>query len=369
MTGQPRPIEALARRIIAAQGPISLAALMRLANAGLPESYYQAQQPFGSGGDFVTAPEISQMFGELLALAVADQWQRLGTPIAADVAELGPGRGLLMADALRIWQRAAPGFYGGIAVTMIEASPALAQAQAARLKGHSHCVTWQKDLPARQAPLFLLANEFFDALPVQQFLRTADGWRERLIAWDEARGFHDALGPLVTADRMPAGDVWEHSPESLAWAERIGARLATHGGLALIVDYENRPGQSSLRGIARHRRAAPLEGLGQVDLSAGVDFQALAAAASGAGAMAYGPVGQGAYLKALGIEARHAQLATRASLAQKRELDTALYRLTDANAMGESFRVLALTGPDDPAPAGFDAQRFDSTNGWHPSVG
>ncbi len=353
MTGAPHLIEALARRIIAAQGAISLAALMRLANAGLPESYYQSQQPFGGGGDFVTAPEISQMFGELLGLAVADQWQRMGGPRAADVVELGPGRGLLMADALRIWQRNAPDFYDGIEVTMIEASPALAQTQAERLKGHSHCVTWQKDLPDREVPLFLLANEFFDALPVQQFLRVGGGWRERLINWNATRGFHDALGPLFTASVAPDGDVWEHSPDSLDWAGRIGARLASHGGLALVIDYDNRPGESSLRGIARHRRAAPLEGLGQVDLSAGVDFAALATVATAAGAKAYGPVGQGAYLQALGIEARHAQLVARANLAQKRELDTALYRLTAPDAMGESFRVLALTGPDDPAPAGF----------------
>ncbi|MCA8929919.1 MAG: SAM-dependent methyltransferase [Alphaproteobacteria bacterium] len=349
------PVEALARRVIEAQGPISLAALMRLANAGLPESYYQSQQPFGSGGDFVTAPEISQMFGELLALAIADQWQRMGAPLPVDVVELGPGRGVLMADALRTWQRAAPGFYAGLRVTMIEASPALSQAQAERLKGHGHRVAWQPDLPARAAPLFLLANEFFDALPIQQFLRVEDGWRERLIAWDDARGFHDALGPLVAAEGLPEGEVWEHSPDSLDWAARIGERLALQGGLALIVDYDNRPGQTSLRGISRHRRAAPLEGLGQVDLSAGVDFAALAAAAVAAGAKAHGPVGQGAYLRALGIEARHAGLVARATPAQKRELDTALYRLTDAAAMGESFRVLALTGPDDPVPAGFEA--------------
>ena len=355
MSGAAHPIEALARRIIEAQGPISLAALMRLANAGLPESYYQSQQPFGSGGDFVTAPEISQMFGELLALAVADQWQRMGAPLPADVTELGPGRGLLMADALRIWQRTTPALYGGIDVTMIEASPALAQAQAERLKGHGHCLAWQKDLPDRAAPMYLIANEFFDALPVQQFLRAEGGWRERLINWDAARGFHDALGPLFTPETAPDGDLWEHSAETLDWAERIGARLAAHGGLALIIDYENRPGQSSLRGIARHRRAAPLEGLGQVDLSAGVDFGALAGAAAEAGATAYGPVGQGTYLRALGIEARHAQLVARANLAQKRELDTALHRLTDPAAMGESFRVLALTGPNDPAPAGFEA--------------
>ena len=347
------PVEDLARRIIAAQGPISLAALMRLANTALPDSYYQSQQPFGGDGDFVTAPEISQMFGELLAIAAANHWLKMGGPQPVDVAELGPGRGLLMADALRIWQRAAPDFYEKLAVAMIEASPALAKLQAERLPSHSNRVTWQNDLPDRPAPLFLLANEFFDALPIQQFLRTEDGWCERLINWDEARGFHDALGPVIGAQLDQIGDVWEQSPETLDWAVRIGERLAIHGGMALIIDYASRPGETSLRGIRRHQRAAPLEGLGTTDLSAGVDFAALARAAESVGAKAYGPIGQGAYLLELGIEPRHAQLVAGANPAQKRELDTALHRLTDPADMGESFQVLALTGPDDPPPPGF----------------
>ena len=313
MSDPASPVEALARRIIEAQGPISLAALMRLANAGLPESYYQAQQPFGGAGDFVTAPEISQMFGELLGLALADHWHNIGEPQAVDVTELGPGRGLLMADVLRIWQRSAPSLYRHGAVTMIEASPALAQAQAERLARHTHSVSWARDLPPGSAPILLLANEFFDGLPIQQFLRVDGGWRERLVNWDADRGFHDALGPVVTAAVEPEGDVWEQSPDSLDWASRIGKRLAERGGLALIVDYASRPGESSLRGISRHRRAEPLQGLGQIDLSAGVDFAALAGAAEAAGAKTYGPLGQGAYLRSLGIEARHAQLVGKAS--------------------------------------------------------
>ena len=353
MSGAKNPVEALARRIIAAQGPISLAAVMRLANTALPDSYYQANQPFGPSGDFVTAPEISQMFGELLALALADHWQQIGAPLPAHVVELGPGRGLLMADALRIWRQAVPDFYRCISITMVEASPALARAQAERLGAEATRIAWQADLPESDGPLFLLANEFFDALPIQQFLRTEDGWRERLVNWDEARGFHDALGPVVAAIREPEGDVWEQSTEALVWAERIGARLAGHGGLALVIDYANRPGETSLRGIRRHQKSAPLEALGATDLSAGVDFAAIAGAAEAAGAKAHGPIGQGMFLQALGIEARHAQLSARANAAQKRELDSALHQLTDASAMGDSFQVLALTGRNDPFPAIF----------------
>jgi NADH dehydrogenase [ubiquinone] 1 alpha subcomplex assembly factor 7 len=356
MSEQENPIEALARRIIAAQGPISLAALMRLANTALPDSYYQANQPFGPAGDFVTAPEISQMFGELLALALADHWQQLGAPLPAEVVELGPGRGLLMADALRIWRQALPDFYRRIDVTMVEASSALARAQAERLGAEAARIAWSDDLPEGDAPLFLLANEFFDALPIQQFIRAEDGWRERLVNWDAARGFHDALGPVVVATGLPQGDVWEQSVEAQHWAARVGARLASCGGLALVIDYASRPGETSLRGVRRHHKAPPLEGLGATDLSAGVDFAAIARAAEKAGAKAYGPIGQGAFLRALGIEARHAQLSARATVVQKRELDSALYQLVDASAMGESFQVLALTGPNDPFPAIFQSR-------------
>ena len=157
---------------------------------------------------------------------------------------------------------------------------------------------------------------------------------------------------VPTAD-SPAGDVFEHSADSLEWAGDISAWLAQHGGLAIVVDYASQPGKTSFRGIRRHRKAPPLEGLGEIDLSAGVDFKALAQCAETAGARAYGPLAQGLVLRALGIEARHGQLAARANPTQKRELDAALHRLCDPAAMGESFQVLALAGPRDPEPAGF----------------
>jgi len=292
----------------------------------------------------------------MLALALADQWQRMGAPASVDLVELGPGRGALMADVLRIWQRAAPSLLAAARVTLVEASERLRAEQKRALAAHADRLAWSDRLPGNGRPLFLIANEFFDALPVRQFVRTAEGWRERLVNWSEARGFHQVLGPVTRAMEEPEGDLWEHSAESMDWASRIGERLAADGGLALIVDYANRPGESSFRGIARHGKADPLVDLGAVDLSAGVDFPALTSEAGGQGAIAYGPVGQGSYLRALGIQTRHAQLAARATPGQRRELDAALERLTDAQAMGEEFRVLALTGPDNPPPAGFAAQ-------------
>lgn len=351
------PVADLARRIIDAQGPISIAALMRLANTALPDSYYQAQQPFGGQGDFITGPEISQMFGEMLALALADQWRRMGSPAAVDVVELGPGRGVLMADLLRTWRQAAPGLLEAASITMVEASERLQAVQRKTLQAHADRITWTNALPKKwsnsKRPLLLAANEFFDALPVQQFVRAADGWRERLVNWDDERGFHDVLGPQVSAEHEPEGGLWEYSPEGQEWMARIAQRLAKGGGMALIIDYASMPGETSLRGIARHRKVSPLEGLGTVDLSAGVDFALLARESQTQGAVAHGPVGQGPYLRRLGIEARHGQLASKASKAQRRELDAALARLIDADGMGEDFFVLAATGPKDPPPAAF----------------
>ncbi len=347
----------LARRIIDAQGPISIAALMRLANTALPDSYYQSKEPFGGQGDFITTPEISQMFGEMLAVAVANQWQRMGSPAAVDVIELGPGRGVLMADMLRTWRQAAHGLLTAASITMVEASERLQGVQQRTLQAHADRITWtdtwQDGWTASKRPILLVANEFFDALPVQQFVHTSGGWRERLVNWDEDLGFHDVLGPLVNVENEPEGGLWEFSPEGQEWIARIATRLAAASGMALIIDYAGNSGETSLRGIARQRKASPLEGLGNVDLSAGVDFALLAREAKSQGGVAYGPVGQGRYLRRLGIEARHGQLAGKASKAQRRELDAALGRLIDADGMGQDFWVFAATGPDDPAPAAF----------------
>ncbi len=358
MSAAPTSVEALARRIIEAQGPISIATLMRLANTALPESYYQSQEPFGSRGDFITAPEISQMFGEMLALALADQWRRMGAPAAVDMVELGPGRGVLMADMLRTWSQAAPDLLAAASITLVEVSEQLCAVQRRTLATHAERIAWADALPAGDKPLLLVANEFFDALPVQQFILTADGWRERLVNWSAERGFHDALGPVVTAEWEPEGGLWEYSAEGQEWMARIAGRLAAGGGMALIIDYAARPGETSLRGIRRHRKASPLESLGAVDLSAGVDFALLAREAANQGAACHGPVGQGRYLRRLGIEARRGQLAAKAGRNQRRELDAALARLIDADGMGEDFRVLAAVGPADPHPVAFPQDAF-----------
>ena len=332
---------------------------MALALSHPVHGYYRAREPFGVDGDFVTAPEISQMFGELVGVWAADWWQRAGAPDDVLLAELGPGRGTLMADALRAAQ-ALPAFAGALQVHLVETSPRLRQAQAARL---GHGVRWHNDLgtlPA--APMVLIANEFFDALPVRQFVRTDRGWCERCIVADE-----DTLRFAVTPDPVapalfPAaygnaslGAIAELAPARDAVAAAIATRITEHGGVALIIDYgyRIRSAGDTLQAVRAHRYCDPLAEPGMADLTAHVDFTALAESAQRAGARVHGPTDQGAFLRALGIEARAARLKHKADPAQAAGIDRALARLTASGEMGELFKVLAIGSPLGPIPAGF----------------
>ncbi len=336
---------------IAIQGPIPVAHFMAAAN----RHYYATRDPLGAAGDFTTAPEISQMFGELIGLWLADLWHRAGRP-AAHYVELGPGRGTLAADALRAMRGA------GLepAAHFVETSPVLRTAQ---LERHPHATFHDglDTLPAG-APLLVVANEFFDALPVRQLLRTAEGWRERHVAWSPplfvpvARGprLDDILpGPLRDA---PVGGIIETSPASAAIARQLAARIASQGGAALIVDYgyEGPAIGDTLQAVRGHTYANPFEEPGERDLTAHVDFATLAEAAGAEGARAFGPVDQGTLLKVLGITARAQRLAT-ASPGRADELSAALERLTAPDQMGTLFKALAMTALEWPQPVGFAA--------------
>ena len=322
------PLEDELRRRIAAEGPITVADYMEAANA----HYYATRDPLGAAGDFVTAPEISQMFGELVGAWLADLWDRAGRPRAHYV-ELGPGRGTLAADALRTMRAA------GLAPTVhfVETSPVLRAAQAARCPDAS----WHDDLASlpNDAPLLVVANEFFDALPIRQY--DAMG-RELRVRANDAGFFRD-------------GEVErEDSPASLEFARTLARRLDTQGGAALIVDYgHNRPGYGdTLQAVSDHAYADPWTAPGTRDLTAHVDFSALARVAREEGARVHGPVGQGAWLETLGIGLRTAAL-TRAAPARAAEFEAARARLTAPGQMGRLFRALAFTAPDWPSPAGF----------------
>ena len=332
--------------------------------------YYMHGDPFGApgqqGGDFVTAPEISQMFGELIGVWCADTWMRLGRPAPCQLVELGPGRGTLMADALRA-TRQVPGFHDALAVTLVEISPALRERQREALGNHQ--AAWLDNVgQIPEAPLLLIANEFFDALPVRQFEQTGEGWAERVVVLDganEKKGgrLAFALAAPSPANRLlvpaalreaPAGSLVEVCPAALNIAAFLGHRLARQPGAALIIDYgpERSTAGPTLQALRRHRRHEVLEDPGTADLTAHVDFASLAQAATSAGCAAHGPVGQGAFLEALGIELRAAQLAQSAPGAAA-ALAAARRRLTDSDQMGSLFKALTLTPRGLAPPAGF----------------
>jgi SAM-dependent MidA family methyltransferase len=341
---QPASIAARLARLIDTTGPIPVSTWMAEANA----HYYATRDPLGAGGDFTTAPEISQMFGELLGLWLADLWQRAGRPERVLYAELGPGRGTLAADALRAMRAA------GLVpeVHFVETSPALRAAQAERVPG-AH---WHDDLATlpEDAPLLVVANEFFDALPVRQLVATRRGWHERLVAHADG-AFVPVPGPLIPAPLAPAetGTIVETSPASVSIARALAQRLAAQGGGALIVDYGHVRGGSgdTLQAVSGHAFADPWEEPGNRDLTAHVDFEALARAAAGAGVRVAAAT-QGEWLRAMGIDLRAESLA-RAAPEQAEAIAAARDRLVSPEQMGSLFKALALTAPDWPEPAGF----------------
>ncbi len=358
--------ELIAARI-ARLGAITVADYMAEAVAHPDHGYYMSGDPFGARGDFVTAPEISQMFGELIGLWCADTWQRMGVPEPVLLVELGPGRGTLMADALRA-ARVAPGFGAALRLHFVEISPALRARQGQTLAQSAGAArpTWHESLDqVPDGPLLLVANEFFDALPIRQFEKRAEGWCERLVTLaPDGETFAFALAPpgpqaaalLPAALRAAApGAVAEVSAPATGIAGEIGRRLATRGGAALIIDYghaEPRTG-ATLQAVRRHAAHPVLEDPGAADLTAHVDFSTLARAAAAAGARAHGPLPQGRFLEALGIGARARALGESATPDQAREIASALRRLTHPREMGELFKVLALAHPDLGPPAGF----------------
>lgn len=347
-------------RSIAAGGPISLPHYIAQVNG----HYYATRDPLGAAGDFITAPEISQMFGELIGLALADAWMRSAAPTRAPAyVELGPGRGTLAADALRAMERArlTP------PVHLVETSPALRERQrlaVPQARFHDSI----DDLPD-DMPLLVVGNEFFDALPIRQSVKTAEGWREMMVglAAAEPDGTGRLLAPVAgqrptdawVPDALrdaPEGAIHEQSPASAAIMMGLARRIAKQGGIALFVDYgyEGPALGDTVQAVKDHRFADPFADPGEQDVTAHVDFTLLANAARQEGLIAHGPVGQGAFLTRLGIGPR-AQALARARPDQADAIETARRRLVDADQMGTLFKVLALTHPDWAKPEGFPA--------------
>ncbi len=347
------PLETLLIRRITATGPITLADYMADCLLHPEHGYYTTRPPFGAEGDFTTAPEISQMFGELVGLALAQSWLDQGAP-AFTLAEIGPGRGTLMADILRA-TRGVPGFHDAARVVLVEASPRLRALQEKALAGHP--VAWCDTVEALpDTPLWLVANEFFDALPIRQFTRAGDGWAETMVgAQGDALVFGRAAPTSLAtlAHRLAdttEGEVVELCPAAAGVMRTIAQRLTRHGGAALIIDYGSGPSRGdTFQAVRGQAFADPLATPGQADLTAHVDFAALAAAARPCATLL---TEQGAFLSRLGIAPRSARLAASLTDTALENHLAATRRLTDPAEMGSVFKVLALHAPGTPPPPG-----------------
>ncbi|MCT8971950.1 class I SAM-dependent methyltransferase [Microbaculum marinisediminis] len=345
-------LEALIRAEIAKAGPLPLERYMALCLGHPEHGYYMAKPAIGAAGDFTTAPEVSQMFGEIVGAVLAHGWQAMGSPAPVRLVELGPGRATLMLDMLRTF-KVLPALIEAVDIHLVETSPRLRAAQAYRLNEAGVSATWHDSIDTVPAgPMLLVANEFFDALPIRQRVMRGGEWRDVMVAIGPGDKLAFVDGPAVPAEDIPdglrdaaEGTVLEDCPAASDIAGRIGARLATDPGLALIVDYGYRePAHGdSLQALRGKTFADPLDAPGEADLTAHVDFAALAKAATATGAAAFGPITQGSFLSALGIGLRAERL--RASGAAAQDLTLALERLTGAGAMGTLFKVLALASP------------------------
>ena len=354
------PLHDRLRATIAADGPLTLDRYMAMALTDPEHGYYTRGDGIGAAGDFITAPEISQMFGELIGLWMADMWRRMGLPWDAIIVELGPGRGTLMADALRAAARGEPSFVQGREVWLVEASPKMQALQEQRLPGVKiRFADRFEDVPER--PMILVANEFLDALPVHQLVRRGTGWRERAVGLVRDRLATVEVEPqLDIPPGLPPveeGGVMEVSPGRADVARAVAGRVEKRGGVALIIDYGHEvtaPGDT-LQAMKAHAYHPLLDDPGEADITAHVDFSAIANSAETAGAAVHGPIGQRQFLLRLGIEARLAQLLKHADASAADGLAAGFRRLTDPSHMGHLFKVLCVSDPNLGVPTGYVA--------------
>lgn len=372
------PLEEIILAAIKRDGPMDIGRFMDLALAHPQYGYYRKQDPLGRGGDFTTAPEISQMFGEMLGVWAVDTWRKLGAPSECILLECGPGRGTLMADCLRA-AKGAPEFLKAAAIHLLETSPVLKEKQAEALKGYD--VSWHEDLADLPAgrPVIVIANEFLDALPILQYERAGGTWFERGVEFKKKK-FVIARGPLGprsnpenTAAHKNSGlprrlqrlamtnlseeenAIYEISPAREGWMAQLYERLKQSGGAGLFVDYghgKTAPGDT-LQAVYRHKYCGVLEHIGEADLTAHVDFEPLMNLAHEKGLAVHGLTEQSAFLRALGIDLRAQRLLHKANPRQAQDIHAALQRLTDPGQMGALFKVMGVSYGANAALAGF----------------
>ena len=365
------PLQSEIRKLIKSSGPMPVWRYMELCLMHPEHCYYMSRDPLGREGDFTTAPEVSQMFGELLGLWAASVWKAIGSPPMLRLVELGPGRGTMMADALRAL-RVLPPLYESLDIHLVEVNPVLREKQRAMLSGARN-IFWHDridDVP--EGPAVIFANEYFDVLPIHQVVKRETGWHERVVQLDDngrlvfgasaepMPRFEVLLPPLVRA--APVGAVFEWRPD--AEIMKIARRVREQDGAALIIDYGHLRSDAgdTFQAIARHSFTDPLKNPGQADVTAHVDFQALVRAAEDVGARVHGPVTQGEFLKRLGIETRALTLQAKTTPEVSADIAGALKRLTDSGrgGMGSMFKVVAITEPNLTSVAGLSDEQAAS---------
>lgn len=346
------PLETFLTDLIAAEGPLRMDRYMALCLGHPRHGYYVTRDPLGDKGDFITAPEVSQVFGELIGVWAVGAWGLMGQPQEFNLVELGPGRGTLMADVLRTVRRAAPDFAAAARVHLVETSPVLRAKQRAALGEGAGWHDRLEDVP--EGPMILLANEFFDAIPIRQFERREGVWRERVVGLSDGR-LSLGVGGIVPGSMGKDGDVMEFAPARDEIARHIGGRLAAHQGAALVIDYghlHTAPGDT-LQAMREHRFVPVTETPGEADLTSHVDFEKLAHALAEGGAITHRGMTQRDFLLAMGLEQRFAQLAGKADAATRAILERQMARLAEEAQMGNLFKLLCATSPGMSTPYPF----------------
>jgi SAM-dependent MidA family methyltransferase len=338
---------------IDAGGPMSVARYMAACLYDPAHGYYAKRPALGGQGDFITAPEVSQMFGELIGLWGAESWQAMGTSAPLNWIELGPGNGALTSDAWRAW-RAVPRLREAVQISFVETSQVLRARQRDAVPNAAH---FDRIEDAPEGPAIMIGNEFLDCLPIRQYVRVGQGWRERLVGRDPVDPAKLAFGlggPVIPLSReAPLGAIFELAPGLAAFVDAVAQRLARFSGRCLLIDYGGEPGfGDTLQALRGHLKVDPLACPGEADLTAHVDFAALQALAEHAGLFVHGPVAQGAFLEALGLGARAEALA-RAQPSHAEKLVRQRARLASPDGMGTHFKVLCLSSTGLPPPPGF----------------
>jgi NADH dehydrogenase [ubiquinone] 1 alpha subcomplex assembly factor 7 len=359
------PLESRIRDIIKTAGPISVEKFMQIALSDPEYGYYQTRDPLGVHGDFITSPEISQIFGEIIGLWCVVTWQNAGRPRNIILVELGPGRGTLMADILETIKKISQEFINALKIHLIETSPPLKQQQNAILKDYE--ITWHNDVETiPSGPALIIANEFFDALPIEQYVMTKNGWHIRHITIDKK---HDNLSfitvPLKKKEtaifpnqfsNAKIGSIFERNAVSEGIMKYIAERIRNNGIASLIIDYGHTQTQlgETLQAVKSHKYHNPLTDIGEIDLTSHVDFKALAATSESSGARVHGPTTQRDFFRTLGIEERTKVLAAKAEGEQVPLLLEGSRRLIAKDGMGVLFKVMAITPKEGETPAGFE---------------